>query len=252
MRAKELQDYLNENPVVEPNTPRTRTLIVVGDSKSCRLQNIVQNIEPEKSIVWRCKGGRNSVQAANYIIDNLDYFVETYGQILLLVWTGTCDLTEFQSVSKSNLQNQPTPRRCINLSHNTVGDILVQYRRIIVAVQKYGSKVQLAFLEVPQYSICIWNKCKGDQHFENYKTNTDTLNIQIEQLNESIRDINRTSGIRVPLFGIDLYKSKKSNPGHKSYKFSWSLLSDGIHAIPLLSRYWLRRIVLTICPRCYK
>lgn len=50
MRAKELQDYLNENPVVEPNTPRTRTLIVVGDSKGCRLQNIVQNIEPEKAL----------------------------------------------------------------------------------------------------------------------------------------------------------------------------------------------------------
>ena len=48
MRAKELQDYLNENPVVEPNTPKTRILIVVGDSKGCRLQNIVQNIEPEK------------------------------------------------------------------------------------------------------------------------------------------------------------------------------------------------------------
>ena len=48
MCAKELQYYLNENPVVEPNTPRTRTLIVVGDSKGCRLQNIVQNIEPEQ------------------------------------------------------------------------------------------------------------------------------------------------------------------------------------------------------------
>lgn len=252
MRAKELQDYLNENQAIEPNTPRTRTLIVVGDSKGCRLQNFVHNIEPERSIVWRCKGGRNSVQAANYIIDNLDYFVETYGQILLLVWTGTCDLTEFQSVSKSNFVNQSKLRRCIDLSHNTVEDILVQYRRILDTVQKYGCKVQLAFLEVPQYSICIWNKSKGDPHFENYKTSTDTLNSQIEQLNESIRDINRTYGIKVPLFGIDLYKSKKSNPGYKSYKFSWSLLSDGIHAIPLLSRYWLRRIVLTICPRCYE
>ena len=48
-------------------------------------------------------GGRNSFQAANYVEDNLSNFVYENGPIVLVIWTGTCDLPIFFS-TKFNFQ----------------------------------------------------------------------------------------------------------------------------------------------------
>lgn len=256
MKLTDLEKYLAEHPVPEFKSQRKRTLILVGDSKGCRLQNIVENIEPENNIIWRCRGGRTSFQAAGYIIQNIDYFVETYGDIVIAVWTGTCDLTEFQSRSKKLSSDKLSTfsrkaRKYIDLSNITVDDIITQYQRIISACKQHGERIKLVFLECPQYSISIWNKIQGDPNFESYKQSTEILNERIKSLNQSIRQINKTCGLDAPKFGIDLLTSRKSNSSYTSTKVSYSLLTDGIHPTIALSRYWLRRIVLCICPKCY-
>lgn len=242
MSLKYLENYLLKNPVKNQETQRTRTLILVSDSKGCRLQRVVQRSEPENSIVWCCKGGRTSLQAANYILDNLDYFIHKYGQILLAVWAGTCDMTQFSCRS----------RRYIDLYQITVEDIISQYQKIIAATAKYGSRIKLVFLECPQYSITIWNETKGHQHFESFRHNTDILHSRITELNEAIRELNIANGINAPKFSLDLVKSRKSNKTYTTEKVSYSLLTDGIHPCMTLCRYWLRRIIHSlILVHCY-
>ena len=75
MSLKSLENYLERNPVIQPQTQRNRTIIIVSDSKGSRLERCVQNIQPENSIVWECKGGRNSFQAAQFVKANLEYYI---------------------------------------------------------------------------------------------------------------------------------------------------------------------------------
>ena len=159
MSLKLVENYLERNPVIQPQTQRNRTLIIVSNSKGSRLERCVQNIHPENSIVWECKGGRNCFQAAQFVKANLEYYVSKYGNILLVIWTGTCDLIQFIHRSKPKV-NQPY-RRCkryIDLSGINVCDILAQYQQIISAVKVFGSRVKVVFIECPQYSISIWNE----------------------------------------------------------------------------------------------
>lgn len=242
MSLKYLENYLDKNPVVQPETHRKRTLIVVSDSKGSRLKNTVQQIQPEKSIVWLYKGGRSSFQAADFVTSNLKYFVEEYRELVIAIWVSTCDFTKFTSQS----------RRYIDLSNVSVEDILTQYQKILSASETYGSSVKIVFLECPQYSISIWNKNKGHPNPDSFNENTEILNSRIQELNQAIRNINSQNGVSAPKFGLDLLKSRKSNRSYTSIKVSYSLLNtDGIHPGWTLSRYWLRRIVHSICPLCY-
>lgn len=247
MSLKNLENYLEKNPVIKPHTHRNRTLIIVSDSKGSRLERLVRNEDPENSIVWKCKGGRNSIQAASFIKENLRYFVNRYGQILIAVWANTCDLTQFIQKSKSE-DKQPYSRRkrYIDLSNVTVSDIIGNYQDIISAAERYGSKVKVVFLECPQYSISIWNENQGHPNFESFKPNTEVLHARIKELNISIRQLNSANNVSAPKFGFDLITSRKSNKSYTSAKVSYSLLNDGIHPGSTLSHYWLRRIVHTL------
>ena len=116
------------HPIVRPLNRKNRTLIVVSDSKGNRLQNCVGNRYPENEIVWKAKGGRNSFQAANYVENNLRNFVHDYGPIVLVIWTGTCDLTKFsqQSSTFSAHYSKQRRKRYIELSNISVNNIIQQ------------------------------------------------------------------------------------------------------------------------------
>ena len=253
MTLKDLTNYLNLRPIVRPINRKNRTLIVVSDSKGSRLQNCVSNKYPENEIIWQAKGGRNSFQAANFVEDNLSDFVHQYGPILLVIWTGTCDLTKFSQTSNFNAHNARQRRkRYIELSSISVGDIIQQYNRILCAATKYGSNVKVVFLECPQYSIKNWNENQGHPDFESFQYCTEILLRKIENLNSQIQLLNHTYGISAPKFGLDLLKTRKSNKKYQSTTVSFSLLTDGIHPNTILSQYWLQRIVHTLLiPQCH-
>ena len=254
MTLKDLTNYLNLRPIVRPLNRKNRTLIVVSDSKGNRLQNCVGNRYPENEIVWKAKGGRNSFQAANYVEDNLSNFVHEYGPIVLVIWTGTCDLTKFsqQSSTFSAHYSKQRRKRYIELSNISVIDIVQQYNRILHTAAYYGSNVKVVFLECPQYSIKNWNENQGHPDFESFQSSTDILLNKIEDLNKEIQKLNHINGMPAPKFGLDLLKNRKSNKGYHSTKVSFSLLVDGIHPNTILSQYWLRRIVQSLLiPQCH-
>ena len=255
MSLKNLEKYIKTHPVIRPLNRGSRTLIVVSDSKGSRLENCVGNSYPENEIIWKGKGGRNSFQAANFIEENLKNFVQIYGPLLLVVWTGTCDLTRFiQQHSFPNYCYTPRPKKkkYIDLSNITVHDIIHQYQRILSYASQYGSIVRVVFLECPQYSIQNWNENQGHPNYLSFAYNTDVLLSRIEHLNAEIQYLNLSSGISAPKFGLDLLKSRKSNKSYSSTKVSFSLLSDGIHSGTVLSQYWLRRLVLNLLvPYCH-
>lgn len=244
MSLKNLNDYIKSHPVIRPLNRKSRTLIVVSDSKGSRLENVAGLSHPENEIIWKSKGGRNSFQAANFIEENLEFFIDRYGPILLAVWTGTCDLTQF--IPQKHFISRPKRRRYIDLSNVTVSDIVSQYQRILSLASRYGSAVKVVFLECPQYSIKIWNKGQGHLDSESFSVNTEILLNRIENLNREIQRLNNASNITAPKFGLDLLKSRKSNKSYSSTKVSFSLLKDGIHPDVTLSKYWLRRIVLSL------
>ena len=53
----------------------------------------ISRIHPEKNIIFESKGGRNSKQAVDLIAAYIQNYRRKYGNILLILWTGTCDLT---------------------------------------------------------------------------------------------------------------------------------------------------------------
>ena len=181
MSFKDLVKYLDKHQVERPVNYRDRTLIVISDSKGSRLQSLVESSYPEEDIVWHCKGGRTSFQAASFIQHNVEQFVRAYGNILIAVWTGTCDLTNFiESYESSEPRPAKRRRRCIDLSEVTVDDIIKQYNRILTVTAVYRTKVKVVFLECPQYSVEIWNQHQYCRNPEIFKDSTSILLDKIE------------------------------------------------------------------------
>ena len=76
-----------------PTTPPKRTVILVSGSNGNYLQRQISRIHPEKNIFFESKGCHNSKQAVDLIAANIQNYSRKYGNILLILWTGTCDLT---------------------------------------------------------------------------------------------------------------------------------------------------------------
>ena len=93
MSLSQLEKYLRENPVIAPTTPQKRTVILVSGSKGNYLKRHICRIHLEKNIIFESKGGRNSKQAVDLTAANVHNYRRKYGNILLILWTGTCDLT---------------------------------------------------------------------------------------------------------------------------------------------------------------
>lgn len=247
MSLSDLHKYLSKNPVNVPARPQSRTLLVVSDSKGGYLQRLSLESSIESSIIYYSKGGRTSFQAANLIADNSDHFVSEYGNILIAVWTATCDFTQ---KSRANIAQRYS--KYIALSNTTVNDVVNQFERILSVCRPYGDRVKVVFLECPYYSISIWNSNKGHENSDIFKESDEILKSKIESLNVHIRQLNQTNGLVAPKFSVDLIKRKKSNKVHSIETVSYSLLSDGIHSGIVLSRYWLRRIINTVLTKyCY-
>lgn len=253
MSLSSLQKYINENPVSLPTGIQDTTVIVVSDSKGLYLRNQVQNIVPERNIIWKSVPGRSSQQAVDYIISNVDYFINRYKKVLLLVWTGTCDLTHKVSYSTGLCAPNRKYKKYIDLSGTSVDDIIQQYHRVTNLNAIYGNAFRVLILEVPYYSISIWNFSKGHPNSDIYLENDKILHQKITELNLKIKDINQVYGLHAPRFSLDLIRHRKSNKTKSASTVSYSLLlSDGIHPGVTLSKHWIRRLVLTvICKHCF-
>lgn len=239
MSLRDLNNYLTKCPVNVPDSRQTRTLLIISDSKGGYLQRLSLESNVESSIIYYSRGGRTSKQAADLIANDIEYYLQTYGNILLAIWTGTCDYTE-----KSD--------RFIRISNTTVDDTVFHFERILATCSPYADRVKIVFLECPYFSIKIYNSHRGHKNSDIFEESDKQLRIQIDNLNTHIRRLNEANNVSAPKFSIDLVKGRKSNKVYRTEKISFCLLKDGIHSGFVLSRYWLRRLINTILAKyCY-
>lgn len=239
MSISRLEKYLRENPVNLPAGKQARKVIIISDSKGRYLQRQIQNISPECDIIWQAVSGRSTKQATNYILANISDYLHKYGSILLIIWTGTCDLTR-----KVN--------RFVDLSSTSTDDIIFQYEKVFNLINLYGDSLKVLVLEVPYYSVAIWNSSRGHPSGSNFAETDKILHDKISSLNQKIKSLNQLHGITSPRFSSDLIRCRKSNKNHPSKSVSYSLLLDGIHPGVTLSKYWIRRLVFAVIFKyCY-
>ena len=79
----------------------------------------------------------------------LDDAVRRHINILIYVWTGTCDITTKRS-------NEELVVRSPHSKH-TANKIIEQYRRAIDLIEPYGNDVQIKFLDYLTFLPSKWN-----------------------------------------------------------------------------------------------
>ena len=163
----------------------------------------------------------------------VQHYLKHFGKILLDVWCFSCDFTN-------------KPGRHIELNAVTVEEIIFECQRILFVCKPYGNKVKVVFLECPFSSIGIWNLTKCGSLRDPFINHDKVLQLRVENLNSELRTLNEKIGVLAPKFSEDLKKSRKSNKAYETEKISFSLLDDGIHPSPLLSEFWIRRLINTI------
>ena len=234
---KKLLNYC-ELPLEKPDGNIKKKVVLVTDSKGRYLKAVS---EPQsEDIIWIIHPGSKCIHNKKWLNKNIHRLRETYGPLHVYFWLGTCDLTN--KVGKK-----------IKLVDNidaTVQELTQEYTEVIDLCKK--EQCTATILEMPYYSISIWNKTKSPTESDLDDTVQDKqLLDHIDQLNQNIKDINSTNGVRSPVFNADICKSRKSKGKCTRYSIDMKLFKDGIHPDLLLSRAWIKSITKTIYRDCY-
>lgn len=238
MSVSKLQKFVDK-PLTPPLYLKKKPILLTS-SKGFSLRCHADLIEQFGfKIDFHCKAGAKFPQSYTWLTKHLPAFVNKYGdsEIVLYVWLGTCDLT-----SKLG--------KFISLTHNS-NEECIQY--IKHNVDKFAAHVSnfptvtLIFLEIPPYSIEVWNRHKGHTNPECYIEDDFILENRIDLLNRYLREVNDQTGVLSLNFRSDLLCYKRA--GRKSY-LNYSLYKDGIHPDALLGRYWMKRLVTKVFFDC--
>ena len=127
-------------------------------------------------------------------------------------------------------------------------EIILDLGKIIRLGQ--GHKFQVILLEIPVFCTKEWNKLHGHRTPNDFDEQDQRLFQDIKLVNEEIQRLNLDSGKVSPMFNADLKLKRNRITPNRSY-FNFSQFTDGIHPNPLLSCYWLRRIVELVRAECY-
>lgn len=247
MRFVELQRHISRLNSVTSNSIN-KTPIILSDSKGRYLQQKVANGFDQNIVFWH-KSGATCREQFNFLKNNIDEAVEQYTNIVLYVWLGNCDLTV-----KENCY--------IKLrSHDTsaIKTITDCFKEIFHFISGYPT-VELVFLEIPPYSVHIYNVSQQEKKLLKPFSKTDLKRLvdsdyelygQIEQVNGFIRDTNRLTRKRSPRFGLDLENCRRGRYQGSRYTYRFdSFYTDGIHPCAVLSRYWLLNLCKIMLDDC--
>lgn len=235
-----LQKYVNI-PIRDPGRLRKHP-ILVSDSKGNYLRTHSDLIEQfGYNVEFQCRGGAIFVDQFYLLQSNLRKKVHQFGEIVLYVFLGTCDLT-LKKGKYIELRHDN--------DHAAVSYLLFQINRFLNFVSNFPS-VSIVFLEIPPYSLQAWNKSRGHRDPFSFQSQDLILHQRICLINDYIRGINHSKDVVSPRFNLDLHRYRKSsgsNQGRTSINFS--NYKDGVHPKPLLARCWMKRIVLRIFTDC--
>ena len=224
---------LLEKPLPEVGTDIFRKVVLISDSKGGCLRRVDKNL----NIRYICKGGATFRQQFYFI----KHRIATFGRNThFLIFLGTCDLT-----CKNG--------KFIKLNSTTdesVQSVFYFTEKFREPFRKHG--FSYSFLEIPPYTIAGWNSFKGHSSPDSFLDDDKILNHQIALVNERFKEINRENLVQSPRFSLDLYRSHTSSSrrGSRPSKYNFKLYTDGIHPSEILSRCWLRSIVLHIIKYC--
>lgn len=236
----QLQKYLDIP--IHPPRGLQKHAILISDSKGRYLRNHSDLIQQFGfQIEFQCFGGARFCDYFYWLQSNLDKKVRIFGQIVLYIFLGTCDLTGKKG-------------RFIDLKHeDDAVAISYMYHQIdrILNFVKHFPTVSVVFLEIPPYSIQTWNQSKGHRDPSSFLSRDLILYERICIVNDYIKSVNEQVGAISPRFKLDLYRKRKGKgASHGRTSINFSNYTDGVHPKSLLARCWMKRIVLLVFRDC--
>lgn len=241
MTEHKLVKYLARSGPEPSKELQKLTPVILTDSKGAYLRS--RPCHPNIKIKWHCQAGCTTTNRTEYLRDNTCQITESYGNIAIYLWTGTCDLTQKNGkyISLKSTQNE---------------SLLTQHKANIeqfIKVAKENPKIRkITILETPVYSIQRWNETKGHRDPNTFREQDTLLNTQVEGINALAREFNNKCGTSSPKFSADLLGSKKRKGEETSYRYNYKLYKDGIHPNPSLAQVWMRKIEWTVFHQCFK
>ncbi|CAG2255479.1 unnamed protein product [Mytilus edulis] len=235
-QVRNLEQRLHQAPLL-------RTIpVILSDSKAKYLANTIDwSSHPDNKIFWWWKSGADTETQFTWLKDNLESKIQELSSqhFTIYIWLGTCDLTEktgkFIKLRSSN--------------NERVNYICETYKQIYKFLSDYPT-IKVVFLELPYYSIYLWNLFQQHPEPEQFRVQDRLLECQIAEVNKFIRETNILLRVHSPDFGLDLLKVRKHHGRPPVYSNNYGLYIDGIHPHPYLARLWLIRILLRIVEDC--
>ena len=152
---------------------------------------------------------------------NLNSRVLSHGRLTLYIWLGTCDLT--YKISRS---------RSIALRHSSDDECLRYFQHIIQEFQSElvcFSTVKVVWLDIPPYSISMWNIGKGAAPSSADRESDRVLSHRIALVNDIFRSLNQTNSVSSFRFKADLLRTRKVYNKCSRTTVNFNLFKDGIY-----------------------
>lgn len=236
--SNKLRKYIAKQPQL-PNGFQYKTAILVSDSKGYTLRNNCQDYNFPLEL-WG-KSGATTRELVNIIEERIHKAIQRHHQIIIYLWSGTCDLTTKKG-------------KYIKLKHHnntSVKAIIKQYERAISIVNRYDN-AEIKLIDCPILSISQWNKHKGHSLSKTYKVEDFLVTKQIQELNLGIYKLNdrlHKTSIKVSKY---YYRGRKRKGGQTRKSVNISInKKDGIHPGKLLSLVITKQILLDTYVECY-
>lgn len=216
--------------------------ILIADSKGNYLRTHSDLIEQfDCRIEFQCRGGARFADYFYWLQSNLPKKVAQFGNIVLYIFLGTCDLTLRKG-------------KYIELRHdsNALAVSYLQYQiiRYLQFVSHFTS-VSIVFLEIPPYSIETWNKSRGHRDPASFHSQDLLLRERILPVNKYIKEVNDRKLVKSPRFITDLLRYRKAKgQNHSRTGITFANFKDGVHPNQLLARSWMKKIVLRVFVDC--
>ena len=251
--TSKLEKYL-EKGLVKPNLdrPQKKLAIVVADSKGSYIRDRLRCFDINTTILWWCIGGGTTNGQFTYFSNHIKDALKSYSEVVVYLWTGTCDITEKVKILNSYGKYMKT--NYIRLQNEDVQETTNDLRQKYTAFSDFCKTLEgvtLVCLEIPFYSIQAWNESFNGKDQEEYKRQDKILVDIIISVNNAIRDLNEQNSVLSPKFASDVVNIRKSSGKASQYTLNTHLLADGIHPIDILARVWLKRLLIKMFIDCY-
>lgn len=238
---------------IQFNGELSKQPILLSDSKAKYLVKYKSFIEDFGYFIdFQFRGGARFVDLYYWLQRNLHHKVQQYGNIVLYIWLGTCDLTEKKTVF-DKVGSKSKKITYIDLRHENDAFAIAYVQQQIEKFRRFVSSfpsVKIIFLEIPYYSIVQYNRHLRVTNPENYHDSDIILTERIGILNDYIREINEVSGFNTPRFNRDLNKYRKTEGKTQRKSLNFSGYKDGIHPDVELARIWMKKIVTHMLYAC--